>query len=48
MTNIPPVSGSTPPSLPQPQNIHVLAAVAFLLAELAQLAPATGKLPKAA
>ncbi len=43
---IPPVSSSVPSS--QSQNSPVLAAVALLLAELAQLAPTSGKMPRAA
>ena len=48
MTEIPPVSGSMPSSQSQPQNIQVLVAAALLLAELAQLAPTSGKMPRAA
>jgi len=45
---VPPVSSSTPSSQSQPQNIQVLIAAALLLAELAQLAPTSGKMTRAA
>lgn len=45
---VPPVSSSVPSSQSHPQNIQVLVAAALLLAELAQLAPTSGKMPRAA
>lgn len=48
MNEIPPVSSAMASSHSQPQNLQALAAAAFLLAELAQSAPSSGKMPRAA
>ena len=44
MTQVPPVSSSTPSSQSQPENLHALAAAAWLLAQLAQSAPTSGEM----
>ncbi|HEY5236441.1 MAG TPA: hypothetical protein VIJ14_09705 [Rhabdochlamydiaceae bacterium] len=45
MTEIPPVSGTMTSSQSQQNNFQALAAAAWLLAELAQLAPTSGDMP---